>query len=97
MLFNPNWHHKPEWARIVLQAADIIEREGFCRRVMFDGHGYCILGAIRLALVGHPEPMRLYAAIAERLYLVIGHRSIATWNDTHSAAAAIALLRLAAS
>ena len=97
MLYDPKWEVKPKQLdacqKVALRAADIIENEGHCKKIMFDGSGYCVLGAIRKALVGNPEPLRVYNNLCDRLYLVIGHSSIATWNDSHTAKDATALLR----
>ncbi len=98
MLYDPRWERPAvdEIGKIMFAAADLIERDGHCKKMMFDGHGYCILGAIRWALRGSQYPANQYDAIAQRINLAAGGvPSIANWNDTHTKTEAIALLRKA--
>ena len=71
------------WQRVLLDAADLLERDGWCQHRTRDDCGrYCALGAVQL--VGHYSPFFKLVfddfRIAERvLYSVVG--PIPAWND----------------
>lgn len=80
-----------EIGEILLQAADLIEAKGWCRRLARSVEGFCVFGAIYEISNGHYEsPMR-------RLREVLPIQPI-PWNDhiCHSKEEAVAMLRLAA-
>lgn len=47
MLYNKNWQAPIiTWQEVLLRAADLIEKDGWCRGTYHRGRGHCIVGAV---------------------------------------------------
>ena len=103
MLYDPKWEVPAEakplerWQVILLEAAAIIEQKGHCKGALSTKDGFCLLGAIGMADCGNPRnPNSLQGHRAVSALVAQIGSAVGCWNDTHSAAHAIAVLRRAA-
>ncbi len=88
MLYDKRWDVKPEvklepWRQMLLDAADLLERDGWCQQAYQDGDGHhCALGALD-AVVGMAELKTIdwvaFSKANERLFGAVGQ--ITHWND----------------
>jgi hypothetical protein len=77
----------------LLAAADLIERDGWCRKRMKRGKAHCALGALH-ALPGYDGEFWDACALLERF---VGHDEIGRWNDAQpNGATVVAAMREAA-
>jgi hypothetical protein len=83
MLYDPKWKKHQEkqnedWRKILLDAADVIEKDGWIQGRMRDKNGYCIHGAIN-----EVSKNRLYQRALAKLELwrMISGQPIGRWND----------------
>lgn len=90
MLYDKRWDTKPEitWQQILLNAADILETEGWCQGAFESQDGYCARGAMNKAAaltaqgmgrVGEPVLRALYWAEAAMMAALL--LPVITWND----------------
>ncbi len=91
MLYNKRWEKetKQTWQMILLEAANLIEREGWTRGNYHDDYGYCVSGALRqIAQSVGPTTFLLHASLYEALeeaVINLGNYiddDIIKWNDT---------------
>jgi hypothetical protein len=107
MLYTTKWDNRivvrDRWRQILLDAADLIEREGHCKDVLDDGQGrHCALGAIYLTQHGGrptregPDLRAAYSAVSHLQDLV--GPNIPAWNNhpDRTAAEIIGTLRTCA-
>lgn len=67
---------------LLLNAADLIERRGFCQGTRQDGSGQlCILGAISVAHNGDPYSQYSTDPAGELVRAQLGGKSPAPWNN----------------
>jgi hypothetical protein len=108
MLYDKRWEEKKpeikikteeEWRTILLKAADILEKKGWCQQHYSRRGHYCALGAINKAAGFRPSGASHLpydpVAVAERMMILhLGH-DVAVWNDdlVDNAATVIATLR----
>jgi hypothetical protein len=83
MLYDPKWKIPLTASEVLLKAADILERDGWCKYSLHDGQGrHCVAGAILLAVAGSPGGDALRN---EARQLLGQHLSfwptIESWND----------------
>lgn len=80
MLYDKRWEqkHKPKaWQQLLLDAADLIEHEGWCQETTSYNGPHCALGAI---LAARGEQGTHVAHVAEaHLFAAVG--AIVHWND----------------
>ncbi len=77
MLYNPKWEVQP-WQETLLDAADQLERRGWCQGRTVDNEGrMCALGAL-IAVAGHATHDEWLAHV--KLQEVVGDR-VDLWND----------------
>ena len=91
MLFDTKWAAKlrvEPWRRVLLDAADFIDRNGWCQHTLHDDKGHvCAAEALRtVAYTAHD--MGSYAGAMTRLskFVTPGEHSVAVvkWNDDDS-------------
>jgi|SRR5882757_3992906 len=92
MLFDPKWSPSKvelqDWQKILLIAADILEREGWIQHKAISNHGHCMAAALWKAGSGgdttkhalSPKEEEVYMMAREKLLATIGG-SIIIWND----------------
>jgi len=104
MLYNKRWD-KPEivtepWRKYLLDAANIIEQRGHSRGMVEDAQGrVCIAGALSIAAYGKVQRDGRYDYKARQavdqawneLFNRLGHP--VDWNDQHSGAEVVAVMR----
>ncbi len=96
MLFNPNWdaRGKPEaWRYVLLHAADLIDRIGWCQHTECDDEGrVCAAEALmRVAYATHDMANTYSFAMSRLSYFVTSGRhslAIIAWNDAEDRTAA---------
>jgi hypothetical protein len=76
MLYDPRWNKLIGWRKVLWEAADVIEREGWIQRKYHTKKGYCIAGAI--GQVRAPRSSRL---LAERKLDEALDDILEAWND----------------
>ena len=55
MLYDPKWKIPLTAPEVLLKAADILERDGWCKYSLNDRQGrHCVAGAIIVAMAGSP-------------------------------------------
>ncbi len=90
MLYDKRWDVEPEvklepWRQMLLDAADLLERDGWCQGAYQDDDGHhCALGALD-AVFGSKTSFKAidwsaYARVNERLQDAVGLQ-IVHWND----------------
>lgn len=97
MLFNPNWTELDEVGKVLMCAAEHIEKHGWCQREYTNHKGQvCLFGSLALndLVAQSPDTRRA----AQRLSSFLGDVVISTWNDNvcESQEQAVATLRAAA-
>lgn len=75
-----------EWQRVLLRAADYLERQGWCQHTMVDtDNNMCVLGAIGFEdALKQLVPIAPFAALNAAIHLqeFIGNgQTLAVWND----------------
>jgi hypothetical protein len=83
MLYDPKWKIPLTASEVLLKAADILERDGWCKYSLHDGKGrHCVAGAILLAVAGSPggDALRNEARQLLRQHLSFWP-NIESWND----------------
>lgn len=116
MLFDPQKWVMPEvqpeapqlepWQKLLLDAAALIEKKGWCRDNFYNRGRYCAIGALNVVSGFEAcDPLRLTPARKKaeaklKGYLKLGddHMAVEYWNDDHakSGKAVVAALRGAA-
>jgi hypothetical protein len=101
MLYDRRWEKVDAIGSVLLAAADIIERRGWCNDGPVGPRGeVCLLVAISDTMPGpwSHEKDRLREAVCAQLRRHIDHMAIIEWNETvcESKEEAIAMLREAA-
>ena len=84
MLYDPKWNIPLTASEVLLKAADILERDGWCKDSLHDGQGrHCVAGAILIAVSGSPgrAELRDEARHLLRQHLPFWAPTIETWND----------------
>lgn len=72
-----------EVARVLQDAAEVLEKEGWTQDNYKDQYGYCALGSINMALGVAATAMDSHQHLATAaLEDVIGTPFVATWNDS---------------
>jgi hypothetical protein len=86
VLYDTKWGNPAvlgdHWRQILLEAADLIERDGHCKDVLDDGQGrHCALGATYLSKDGRPTRMGRAAHLAiTHLQDMVG-ANVPAWNN----------------
>lgn len=70
----------PADQRALLEAADLIELHGHCKRTRTLNGAFCVLGAITMAATGDPWKISTGIAACDRFARFLG-RSPAPWNN----------------
>jgi hypothetical protein len=86
MLYDSKWSVPLTSREALLRAADILERDGWCRCVRIDTEGRrCVAGAIDFATAHSPNPVALRSEARELLQRHLPLRflplRIEWWND----------------
>ena len=84
VLYDPKWNIPLTAPEVLLKAADILERDGWCKYSLNDRQGrHCVAGAIIVAMAGSPggHALRKEARQLLRQHLPFWAPSIEGWND----------------
>jgi len=84
VLYDPKWNIPLTAPEVLLKAADILERDGWCKHSLNDLQGrHCVAGAIIVATVGSPGGHRLRKEARQLLHrrLPFWEPTIESWND----------------
>jgi hypothetical protein len=92
MLYNQEWDkqlteiNNEPWRQVLLDAADLIERKGWCQnqaKSTFLGFtlGYCMIGALDEVLTRSDEPAKVWESVASHRLSLAVNGSIIDWND----------------
>jgi hypothetical protein len=89
MLYNPDW--KPDtielqdWQKVLLDAAELLETEGWIKGSMQNQHGFCMIGAVMAAA---NQPIIVFAIAKgpagealDQLKIKTNDSTIWGWND----------------
>lgn len=94
MLYDKRWNKTAApikiapWRRLLLKAARILERDGWCQNNLYWRTRSCAIGALNRADSGHPGYEGVHSAVwveaHNRLRAFVGghNGSIEAWNDT---------------
>lgn len=101
MLYDPKWKIPLTAPEVLLKAADILERDGWCKYSLNDAQGrHCVAGAILIAVAGSPGSHALPKEARRLLQqqLPFWTPTIESWNDLpwRTRSQVIAKLRAAA-
>jgi hypothetical protein len=86
MLYDPNWQvtdplkpkFKERWRKILWDAAELLEREGWVQGCEHNSHGYCMMGALNDF---QRKPMSIDVAKAKIALHKHLRQAIVLWND----------------
>jgi hypothetical protein len=81
MLYDPKWKIPLTAPEVLLKAADVLERDGWCKYSLNDRQGrHCVAGAIIIAVAGSPggDELRKEARLQQHLTF---WPTIESWND----------------
>ena len=84
VLYDPKWNIPLTAPGVLLKAADILERDGWCKYSLNDRQGrHCVAGAIIVAMAGSPGGPALRKEARQLLqeHLPFWPPTIESWND----------------
>ena len=97
MLYNPQWQAQTltGWRKILWDAAEDLETNGWCQRRMHDGKAHCLVGAINHQMIVAVPTLPDIAKAVDKTIEAVGYLSLAAWNDQpgRTAAEVVGLLR----